>query len=435
MDLQTVSAIVHADGVDLSAPAATATGWSAWVWGQPEGWARLFDEHRLGRPPEPTPGSHPAAAALAHLAERVGVQRALAQLDGSFAALLTNGAETVAVSSRVGTLRWWWRTDRRSGRVRLALHPDALGTLEDPTRERLQAWIAGGADAPPPWPSVARVDAGCLQRFVRGAPAQVEPWWTVQRPPEGRAGSRILWDRALDQALTLGISRATRTSGWVHLLGGDGDPLVSRAATLPDTRQEASSVRGALDSLALLPEPALSTEALPVAAALVQADPGRALALPSAARALGAGWRRRDRPAAWHRWAVRGVAQHTAGPLGALAAAREVSLALPSLHPVVLGNAARVPWRHLRGLRTTAAARLGLARHPDPWEPFFAADGQKLWAEACRLPAAQDLGVPDAPLGPWLVAVLWTDFRRRALGSGPVISVPNNRSQTTSEDA
>ena len=435
MDLPAVSAMVHADGVDTEAPPARVRAWSAWVWGQPEGWARLFDEHRLGPPPPPRPDQHPAASVLAHLAERVGVSRALPQLDGSFAALLSDGETTVAVSSRVGGLRWWWRPDSAAGRVRLALHPTALGPLEAPAPERLRAWIHGSPDAPPPWPSVARVDAGCAQTFCRGAPVSSDPWWTVARPPEGRAGSRILWDRSLDQALTLGISRATRTPGWVHLLGGDGDRLAARAATRPQATVPPRDLGAVLEHLGALPEPGLSAAALPVAAALGAAAPGRAVALPCASQVLGAGWRRRDRPAAWQRWAARGVAQHTSGPLVALAAARGIALALPTLHPVVLGNAARVPWRNLRGVRSTAAARLGFSPPEDSWTAFLATDGLRAWENASRLPIAQALGVPETPLGSWLVAVLWADFRRRALGRDPVISVPKTRSQTTSDDA
>lgn len=403
MDLPLVTATVHGEGVEIDLPAAIVGPWRVWVWGQPEGWARLFAEHRLGEPPA-TGGP---ALALAHLVDRVGLDRALPQLEGVFAALLTNGADTWAVADRIGQHRWWWRQTREG--VALSTHPSGLPDRGALDWDRLRAWGFQSPDAPPPWPSVARVDAGTVQRFTGGAPAGSTVWWSVARPPAGRAGSRIIWDRSLDQALTLGISRATRDEGWVHLRGGDGDSLLDRAATSPATAQDPAPPGAVLAALGPLPEPGLSATARQVAGAVLHAPQhSAAVALAGGNLALAGLARRRDTGDAWQRAVARGLAQHTSGPLTALAQQRGARLALPLVHPVVLGNAARVPWRHLRGLRQSAARRLGLPRPVDPWQAWLRGPGRAVVAEVSRSAEGRALGPADeAHTASWLVVARW----------------------------
>jgi len=381
MDLPPVTAILatigaHGPSIEAADPPGQAGPWRVWLRGQPEGWERLSPAHGFG-----AEGSLPPAQVLAALLDRVGIDRALAQLEGHWHALLVRGARLTAVSSRLGTGRWWVRVGEGSAQV--ADHPSALVARTDADPARLAAMLTGRALPPGAtcWPDVARVEPGTRVEVGAAGPGPSHRWWDPGAPPDGRAGARGVWDRAVEQALVLGVARATRAGPWALAPGAPaGDAFVRRVApTQPMAARATPGVEAVLAAAPRLAEPRLGGAARRVAGAILAAPAGpRLVVATGAALLLGGADPRRGRPAAWsHRLQI-DLGAELLGPLCDL---RPVAPAL--LHPAVAEVAARVPWRHLRGLRGTLAGRLGLVESGrDPWKGWLAGPGAAAVARA-----------------------------------------------------
>jgi hypothetical protein len=93
---------------------------------------------------------------------------------------------------------------------------------------------------------------------------------------------------------------------------------------------------------------------------------------------LGGADPRRGRPSGWRRRLQIDLGADLLGPLLDL---HESTPAL--MHPAIAEVAARVPWRHLRGLRGTLAGRLGLVESGrDPWKAWLSGPGAEAVARA-----------------------------------------------------
>ena len=382
MDLPLVTPI-HATlsrsgpSVQAPDPPGQAGPWRVWLRGQPEGWERLPDAHGFG-----AAGDLSAADVLAHLLDRVGIDRAVAQLEGHWHALLVCGGVVTVVSSRLGTGRWWVRAGQGSV-TEVADHPSALVARTEASPERLGQLLAGQPFAPGStcWPDVTRVEPGTRAEVVAEGLGAVSRWWDPGRPPEGRAGTRGVWDRAVEQALVLGVARATRGGPWTFLSGSPAaDAFALRVAPHPPAASPGDAgVAAVLRAAPSLSEPRLGPHARRVAGSLLAAGAGprRVMAI-GADLLLGGADARRGRPADWQRRLQVDLGADLLGPLCDLGA---VTPAL--LHPAVAEVSARVPWRHLRGLRGTLAGRMGLLQSGrDPWKAWMAGPGAGAVARA-----------------------------------------------------
>ena len=305
---------------------------------------RLHGAHRL-------PAGPPAGLLLA-LSRASGPARALSQLEGSFNALIVDGQRLSLARDRLGQLGWWWRPC--VGGVEFAAHPAAL---------------SGQPGAP-----LRPLGPGGLLQVAAGQPAVEGAWWTAPEPPEGRGGARAGWDRAAGHAWSLAALRAREASGGSDGAGPTAEPgaalaLVARAA-LPVPLDPGAAP--AVAQLAAL----LGVSAETTSATSVWARPpaqsseaqgawswpaGPCALLPTAPGALlGEGLPLRGGGPAWSAALAQQV-ERVFLPLSyAAVAAGGAVPALPMADPGLISVLGQIPALHLRGLRRSLGARLGL---------------------------------------------------------------------------
>ena len=352
----------------LAAGATHQDGALAVIFGRLQRVDRLHGAHRLP--------AGPPAGLLLRLARAAGPARALAQLEGSFCALIFDGERLSLARDRLGQLGWWWRPC--AGGVAFAAHPAALGPL-DPAA--LRAVVAG---APSAWPLLRRVGAGELLQVGSDGGAALQRWWSLSSPPAGRGGARAAWDRAAAHARSLAALRAREAAAF-----GAAARAAPRVQTAGRTDRAVPRWRAAL------PEPLLSATAealLPALAAhkleTLETSTGMSFSTPPAHTSeaqggwawpagpclpltapsgalFGAGLPRMGAGPAWSAWVQGPLIEQTLLPLGSAALAWGMAPpAVEHADPALLEVLSQVPEGHLRGLRRSLGARLGLPAGP-----------------------------------------------------------------------